>query len=125
MGSDMKILLMSPAKTDEPLGLMYISSILKENGFKTKGLLFNKSREYESTLLSSLGDDDNFQRIVMAVDDYKPDVIFFSVITGEHNQCISINSKLKKTYNYFSSMNNRRDTHLRPTYSLSNPFILA
>lgn len=93
---------MSPAKTDEPLGLMYISSILKTHDFETLGLLFNKSREYESTLLSSLGEDDNYGRIAVVVQDFKPDVIFYSVITGEHNQCIAINSKLKTRFNFLS-----------------------
>jgi|TARA_B100000315_G_scaffold208219_1_gene203421 radical SAM superfamily enzyme YgiQ (UPF0313 family) len=81
---------------------MYISSILKQHGNQTLGLLFNQSSEYGSSLLSSLKGDDHYVRISSTVRAFQPDVLFFSVITGEHNQCIDINSRLKKEFKFVS-----------------------
>jgi len=79
-----KILILSPSKTDESLGAMYISSALKKAGFRVKGALIKK--------------DDIFK----VFEEFSPDFVLYSVITGEHKECLSLNKKLKKRKKFIS-----------------------
>ncbi|MDD5255054.1 MAG: hypothetical protein PHR11_03260, partial [Candidatus Omnitrophica bacterium] len=79
-----KILILSPSKTDESLGAMYISSALKKAGFPVRGALIKKDH------------------VLKVFEKYKPVYVLYSVITGEHKECLSLNGKLKKRKDFFS-----------------------
>ncbi len=81
---DTKILIASPAKVDEPLGVMYLSSALKNAGFQVRGVLINK------------------EDVFKVFDEYDPDIVLYSVITGEHLKCLSVNEKLKEKKEFVS-----------------------
>ena len=82
--SNPKILILSLATTEEPLGAMYLSSALKAAGFTVKGLLIKK------------------ENVVKAFEKYAPDIVLFSVITGEHQACLALNKKLKERREFIS-----------------------
>lgn len=79
----MRILLLSPALTDEPLGLMYLSAVLKRAGFEVDGILFNHEPWNE-------------EKVCEHVARTQPDVVLFSIITGEHVQCLKMNRAIRK-----------------------------
>lgn len=71
----------------ERTGIMYLSAVLKKAGhqaelIKTQGL--------------------SFAEIVKKVKDYSPDVFGYSIMTGEHNYYLKLNSRLKKRFKAFS-----------------------
>lgn len=107
----MRILLLSPARTDEPLGLMYLSAVLKKAGFEVEGVLFNH-------------EDWTLDRVFDKVDAYQPRVILFSIITGEHVQCIRINTALKERFEFVSVMGGPYATYAPETLA-KNPEVDA
>lgn len=74
----MKILFISGTFLDEALGIMQLSSILKQNGHKTD--LF-------------IGENCNLQE---KVDDFNPDILAISASTGTHKTCLDEVRKLNR-----------------------------
>ena len=68
----------------EPIGVMYISALLKKNGHTVK-------------FLWTRGID-----LLKEVIKYKPDIIGYSITTGVHKYYLKINKFLKKHYNFIS-----------------------
>ncbi|MFA5888884.1 MAG: radical SAM protein [Candidatus Paceibacterota bacterium] len=79
-----RILIVSPALVDEPLGAMYLSSALKQHGFVVRG---------------SLSSQEDTERIF---EEFVPDVVMFSVITGEQTHCLELCSRLKRRHPFLS-----------------------
>lgn len=80
----MRVLLATPTKDDQPLGLMYLSSVLKQKGHEVRGVMLRH------------------QDIFSIVANFKPSLIGFSVMTGEQKLCLETNAELKAKYNFFS-----------------------
>lgn len=68
----------------ERLGIMYLSAVAKKRGHTTD-LIATDVDEIDEKMKS-----------------YKPDVLAYSIHTGEHKHAISLNMELKKKYNFFS-----------------------
>ena len=68
----------------ERLGIMTLSSVLKKRGHDVRLNLTEEAGE---------------KRIVKHVTDYKPDVLAYSVMTGEHIYHIELNQMVKSHYN--------------------------
>ena len=79
----MRTLLVTKPFFIEPLGLMYLSSAAKAQG-----------HELELALVSS--------GLEKKVSDYKPRVIAYSVMTGDHDFYLGLNNQLKAKHNFVS-----------------------
>src|SRR3989344_9636574 len=77
----------------EPLGLMYLSSVLKEKGHQTR--------------IGVIGGDEDLGHINAA---WKPDVVAASVMTGSHVDFMEIVSRLKKTRPFIAMMGGSHPT---------------
>jgi len=80
----MKILLVTFTRHDEPLGIMYLSSVLKKHGHDARGIMTEKENIFE------------------VVKEFGPDVIGYSSMTCEKVKTFEINNKLKEQNNFFS-----------------------
>ncbi|GAG25793.1 unnamed protein product, partial [marine sediment metagenome] len=81
----MKILFVfRDTKMCEQMGMMYLSAMLKKHGHST------------DMINTDLEDIDKKMK------DYKPDILNYSVMTGEHKYLIKLNKKLKKRYKFTS-----------------------
>lgn len=78
----MKIAFITKPALSEPLGIMYLSAVLKKAGHKTTLI-------YEKDLFKEL-------------EALKPDIVAYSVTTGNHKEYIEINKKIKQKYNVYS-----------------------
>jgi len=67
----------------EPLGIMHLSSVVKNAGHKTD--LITTSEDVESK-----------------VKEFKPDFIFYSIMTGDHGLFDEVNGRLKEKHKFFS-----------------------
>ena len=67
----------------EPLGVMYLSSVIKNAGHQTE-------------LITSAED------IYAKMKEYKPDFVFYSIMTGDQNFFDNINKELKEEFKFFS-----------------------
>lgn len=84
----MKILfLLSEFFYYERLGFLYAVTPVKEKGHDVKVLRPQSM---------------SFAKLIKTISVYRPDVIGYSVATGEHNYFVNLNKKLKKHFNYFS-----------------------
>lgn len=88
---DFRILLLSPALVDEPLGLMYLAGALQAAGYDVSGVLFNRPGWDAESLIEH----------VRALD---PDVVAVGVITGEHRQCLDLTRQLRDAHDHFTVM---------------------
>lgn len=79
----MKLLFITKPFFIEPLGIMYLSSIIKSKG-------------HEVDLITT---KDNYEK---KVSEFNPDFIGYSIMTGDQNFYDSINQKLKQKYNFVS-----------------------
>jgi radical SAM superfamily enzyme YgiQ (UPF0313 family) len=77
----------------EPLGLMYLSSVLKQNGHQTK--------------LGIIGGERDLEQVVL---EYRPDVVAASVMTGSHVEFMEIVSRLKKRRPFVAMMGGSHPT---------------
>ena len=68
----------------ERLGIMTLSSVLKKKGHDVRLNLTEEAGE---------------KQIIKRVKDYKPDVLAYSVMTGEHIYHIELNQMVKSHYN--------------------------
>ena len=68
----------------ERLGIMTLSSVLK-----------NKGHDVKLTLTEELSEEN----IVKKVKDYKPHVLAYSIMTGEHIYNIELNKMVRSHYN--------------------------
>lgn len=67
----------------ERMGIMSISAVLKKNG-------------HQVNLLKTQNLD--FNQIIKRTQEYSPDILAYSVMTGEHNYYLNLNKKLKKRF---------------------------
>ena len=81
---DMKILFVTLTRHDEPLGIMYLSSILKRHGHEVRGIMIEKEDVFEVTKK------------------FRPDLIGYSAMICEKNKILEINSELKRENDFFS-----------------------
>ena len=79
----MKFLFITKQFNIEPLGIMYLSSSIKNEGHKADLVLTSENLEKK-------------------IEDYNPDVIGYSIITGDQNFYDHLNKNLKKKYDFFS-----------------------
>jgi anaerobic magnesium-protoporphyrin IX monomethyl ester cyclase len=79
----MKVLFVSKPFFIEPLGIMYLSSAAKREGHSVELALTNENLEEKINL-------------------YKPDLVGYSVISGDQNFYLDLNKKLKEKFNFFS-----------------------
>jgi anaerobic magnesium-protoporphyrin IX monomethyl ester cyclase len=86
----------------EPLGIMYVASVLKTHGHDVK--LFATSRK---KWLSQLRD-------------YQPKVVAYSVISGSHNEYLRINNLIKNNLNAFSVFGGPHTTFFPETINHEN-----
>src|SRR4051812_12833810 len=77
----------------EPLGLMYLSAILKQAGHETK--------------IGIIGGEQDLGQIVR---EYKPDVLAASVMTGTHIDFMEIVKNLRKVHPFISMMGGSHPT---------------
>lgn len=82
----MKILFITDVTYKEPLGILYIASVLKENGHECDILAPNIEKN----------------ELVNQVKKFSPDIIGYSVITGSQKYYLAINNELKKHLSFFS-----------------------
>ncbi len=71
----------------ERLGIMTLSSILKKEGHSVKLLLTGGLSE---------------EKCMAHITDYKPDILAYSIMTGEHSYHIELNQMIRSNYNCFS-----------------------
>lgn len=83
----MKVLFISKYRISEPLGMMYLSSYLKKNGHDCDFI----DTKFE--------EEDN---IISEVKKISPDIIAYSITTGEDKFYQQLNEKLKKNVNFIS-----------------------
>ncbi|MBI2672021.1 B12-binding domain-containing radical SAM protein [Candidatus Woesearchaeota archaeon] len=88
----MKFLFLAWKHPVEPLGLLYISSILKKHNHSTK--------------IAIIGEDD----LEKVVKEYKPDVVAGSVMTGGQTEFLKITNNLKKVHNFLALMGGSHPT---------------
>jgi len=79
----MKVLFIKKTFIVEPLGIMSLSAALKKAGHKTDIVLTNEDVEHK-------------------VSQFKPDIICYSVMTGEQKEYLVINGKLKEKFRFIS-----------------------
>ena len=80
----MKILFVSASNSDEPLGIMLLSSYLKKHSYEVKGAMSKK------------------ENVIEIAEKFMPDIIAFSVITGEEKDLLDLNRKLKEKLEFLS-----------------------
>ena len=80
----MKILFATLTRHDEPLGIMYLSTVLKNNGHDVCGVMLEKEDTSK------------------VIDEFKPDVVGYSAMSCEKNTILHLNSKLKEKQDFFS-----------------------
>jgi len=80
----MKILFVTLTRYDEPLGIMYLSAVLKKNGNEVRGVMVER------------------EDIFKVIKEFKPDLVGYSGMICEKNKILDINSKLKEEHNFFS-----------------------
>ncbi len=81
----MKVLFATLSLSDEPLGIMYVSTVLKKLGHNVKGVFINR---------------ENFHQVV---DDFKPDLIGYSGMDCERVPILKANEEVRKKHkNIFS-----------------------
>jgi anaerobic magnesium-protoporphyrin IX monomethyl ester cyclase len=83
-GKKMKVLLVTGTQCDEPLGVLILSSLLKSNGHEVEGAM-SKQEDVDAI-----------------VERFKPDLIAYSVITGEEKELLALNKKLKEKHRFVS-----------------------
>ena len=88
----MKFLFLAWKHPVEPLGLLYISAILKKNNHQTK--------------IAVIGQDD----LAKVVKDFKPDVVAGSVMTGGQTEFLKIINELKQDNNFLTLMGGTHPT---------------
>ena len=69
------------ASLSMPLGICYLSAVVKKNGFNSQFFLFKKDEDFTC-----------LQKIIR----FKPDIIGYSVITGNQNAYLNFNKEVKK-----------------------------
>jgi len=79
----MKFLFINKPFFIEPLGIMYISSVVKKKGHDVDLVITSDGLEKK-------------------VSEFRPDFIGYSIMTGDQNFYDSINRDLKKQFNFFS-----------------------
>jgi len=77
----------------EPLGLMYLSSVLKQDGHQTK--------------IGIIGGDKNLTELVK---EYKPNVVAASVMTGSHIQFMELVEEFRKVHSFLAMMGGSHPT---------------
>jgi len=90
----MKILFLTEGFFIEPLGIMQLSSCLKKNNHETD--LITTEENYESK-----------------IEEFKPDIIAYSVMTGNHKTFVNLNKGLKKKFNFVSLFGGPHATFFR------------
>ena len=92
----MRILLIAKATIPfERNAIMFLSSSLKKEGYEVKaGLL-----DYSTAESESQDEEKNQERIYKLVKDFKPHVVGYSCMTGEHYYILKMNALLKKDFN--------------------------
>ena len=88
----MKFLFLAWKHPVEPLGLLYISAMLKKHNHSTKIAVI---------------DEDNLEEVVK---EYKPDVVAGSVMTGGQTEFLKITNNLKKVHNFLALMGGSHPT---------------
>ena len=88
----MKFLFLAWKHPVEPLGLLYISAMLKKHNHSTK--------------IAVIGED-NLEEVVR---EYKPDVVAGSVMTGGQTEFLKITSNLKKVHDFLALMGGSHPT---------------
>ncbi|MBS3171168.1 B12-binding domain-containing radical SAM protein [Candidatus Woesearchaeota archaeon] len=88
----MKFLFLAWKHPVEPLGLLYISAILKKDNHKTK--------------IAVIGQDD----LTKVVQDFKPNVVAGSVMTGGQTEFLRITNELKQHHNFLTLMGGSHPT---------------
>ena len=68
----------------ERMGIMYLSAVAKQHGHKTDIIATD------------------IENIDLKMQSYKPDILAYSIHTGEHKHAISFNLGLKKKYKFFA-----------------------
>jgi len=81
------LFLMQETAPIERIGIMYLSAALKKKGHKVF-LLINKGH--------------NIKPLKIKIHDYQPEIIAYSVMTGEHLQALAVNKLLKAEFKYIS-----------------------
>ncbi len=81
----------------ERQGIMQLSSIVKQHGHSTKLLLTEDLSEEEC---------------VAELHEYEPQILAYTVMTGEHNYHIELNHTLKKHYNFLSVFGGPHPTYV-------------
>lgn len=71
----------------ERLGFLYAATPLKMNGYKVKVV---RPQSH------------SFDKLSKEISNYQPDIIGYSISTGEHNYYINLNWKLKQNFTFFS-----------------------
>ena len=79
----MKFLFITKPFKIEPLGIMYLSSAIKSEGHETELVLTSEDVE-------------------KMVEEYKPDFIGYSIMTGDQDFYDEINKNLKEKFKFFS-----------------------
>ena len=79
----------------EPLGIMSLIAVLKENNHIVELLKINaKYKEY--------GAATNEEEMFEFVENFFPDIILYSITTGIHKHYLAINKSLKQKFNFLS-----------------------
>ena len=86
----------------EPMGIMYLSGLLKLNSHQAK--LFHASKK-------NWLDD---------LKDFNPDIAAYSVISGSHNDYLKINNQVKKNFDLFSIFGGPHTTFFPETIKKEN-----
>jgi len=68
----------------DPLGIMYLSSALKRAGHETDLICFKKENVFQK------------------LKELKPDIIAYSITTGNHKEYIALNKEIKKSFDIYS-----------------------
>ena len=97
----MRILLIAKATIPfERNAIMFLSSSLKKQGYEVKaGLL-----DYSTAKSENQEVEKNQERIYKLVKDFKPHIVGYSCMTGEHSYILKMNVLLKKDFKFFSVM---------------------
>lgn len=89
MPNPVKILFIIKAPVYEPqIGIMQLSAVLKKQGHQTDLVIINKH--------------DTFADILKQIKTYNPDIIAYSLISGNENFFLDLNKKLKKGLDFIA-----------------------
>jgi len=89
----MKVLFLKKSWVVEPLGIAYLAAVLKKNG-------------HEVDLLKI--DNNGFMK---ELKEFKPDILAYSICTGEHKRFLEINREIKKEYSAISIFGGSHPTY--------------